>query len=70
MELFGLDVDGEVDADSIATGVVVIVELIDEDGDKRLRVLDSDMPIWHCIGMLDTILAADRDDAARHFEED
>jgi len=70
-ELFGLTVDGDIDQADVAVAVVVVVELISAETSKPyLRLMSSDVPLWHRLGMLTTAVAADQADVVDAFEPD
>ena len=66
-ELFGLTLDGDVNVHEVAVAVVVVVELLGEDGKTYLRLVSSDLPVWRRLGMLRCVVASDEADAARAF---
>ena len=69
-ELFGLTLDGDIDPTTIAVAAVVVVELINDDGEPYLRLVSSNLPVWQRIGMLRCVIASDEAEAANAFVED
>ena len=69
-ELFGLTLDGDIDPTTVAIAAVIIVELINEEGEPYLRLVSSNLPVWQRIGMLRCVLASDEAEAANAFEND
>jgi hypothetical protein len=71
VELFGLTLDSHLPNTAIATAIVVVVEYIDPETSKEhLRLMSTDLPVWRRIGLLETVLATDRAEAAAKFEAD
>lgn len=69
-ELFGLTLDGDVDTGHIPTAIVVVLELINEDGEPYLRLISNNLSVWQRIGMMRCVIASDEAEAAVSFKED
>ena len=69
-ELFGLTLDGDVDTGHVATAIVVVLELINEDGEPYLRLISNNLPVWQRIGMMRCVIASDEAEAAVSFKAD
>jgi hypothetical protein len=70
MQVVGLDLDGDLPADAVTVGAVLIVDLIGQDSKRVLHILTSEMPLWTQVGMVTAMVDQLRAELARDWEGD
>lgn len=73
MDLFGMELTGELPDDAVPTAIVLVVEYLNPDDDRSrryLRLMATEMPLWARVGMLRVVVASDEHEATMAFDAD